>query len=78
MNSTSGVNIVEDKAVVCETRHDGMTISIVSFCFLHNYVLCTCILYVTKLYGQDVTCIVIQTSGTEFTVFTFVQANVVC
>ena len=43
-----------------------------------NSVLCTCILYVAKLYGQDVICIVIQTSGTEFTVFTFVQANVVC
>ena len=45
---------------------------------IYNSVLCTCILYVAKLYGQGVICIVIQTSGTEFTVFTFGQANVVC
>ena len=51
--------------------------SLLYYC-IYNSVLCACILKVAKLYGQDVTCIVIQTSGNEFTVFTFVQANVVC
>ena len=58
-----------------KTAIESITLLYDCFC---NSVLCTCIFYVAKHFGHDETCIVIQTSDTKRTVFTLVQANVVC